>query len=390
MFAGCRDVIRLNFFSQPDGPLMGNGSFKSSLLIPGIKEGLYLGPPQKEKLPKNSQQGSVLVGAISYGKLSFADQDEQNNPEKHPASCRISYVVPPNKVDEDKGKGSSLSTKKIVSERIKEEVRDAKIKVLGTLKQESDEECLEWKELAASLKLEYPKYTPLLAKILEALVSKSNIKDKIHYDEEVIDAANEVIDSIDREELAKFFSLKNDSEDEDAESIRKKLESTRDQLAEALYQKGLALAEIETLKLADLTWCILSKDLAATEGENQDVNSDQSLDDGSHPDLFEENFQELRKWVDVKSSKYGILTVTRERRSQRLGTALKVLCDIIQDDAENAKKFYELKLSLLDEIGWKHLATYERQCGCLYVSLHLCPFSSAYLLELSLTAMAGL
>ncbi|XP_027187237.1 tripeptidyl-peptidase 2-like isoform X1 [Cicer arietinum] len=145
------------------------------------------------------------------------------------------------------------------------------------------------------------------------------------------------------------------------QSIRKKLESTRDQLAEALYQKGLALAEIETLKLADLTWCILSKDLAATEGENQDVNSDQSLDDGSHPDLFEENFQELRKWVDVKSSKYGILTVTRERRSQRLGTALKVLCDIIQDDAENAKKFYELKLSLLDEIGWKHLATYERQ-----------------------------
>lgn len=73
-----------------------------------------------------------------------------------------------------------------------------------------------------------------------------------------------------------------------------------------------------------MTWCILSKDLAATEGENQDVNSDQSLDDGSHPDLFEENFQELRKWVDVKSSKYGILTVTRERRSQRLGTALKV------------------------------------------------------------------
>ncbi|PNX87758.1 tripeptidyl-peptidase 2-like protein, partial [Trifolium pratense] len=144
------DVIHLNFFSQPDGPLMGNGSFKSSLLIPGIKEGLYLGPPQKEKLPKNSQQGSVLVGAISYGKL--IDQ-EKKDPEKHPASYQISYVVPPNKVDEDKGKGSSFSTKKTVSERIKEEVRDAKIKVLGTLKQESDEERSEWKELAASLKV---------------------------------------------------------------------------------------------------------------------------------------------------------------------------------------------------------------------------------------------
>ena len=346
-----KDVIRLNFFSQPDGPLMGNGSFKSSLLIPGMKEGLYLGPPQKEKLPTNSQQGSVLVGVISYGKLSSADQEEKKNPENHPASCRISYVVPPNKVAEDKGKGSSLSNKKTVSERIKEEVREAKIKVLGALKQESDEDCLEWKELAASLKLEYPKYTPLLAKILEGLVSRTNIKDKIHYDEEVIVASNDVIDSIDREELAKFFALKNDPENEDAENIRKNFETTRDQLAEALYQKGLALAEIESLK-----------DLDATESAKEDVNSEQSTKGGSYADLFEENFQELTKWVDVKSSKYGILTVTRERRAKRLGTALKVLCDIIQNDSEPPKKkFYELKLSLLDEIGWKYLATYERQ-----------------------------
>jgi hypothetical protein len=32
---------------------------------------------------------------------------------------------------------------------------------------------------------EYPKYTPLLAKILEGLLSQSNIEDKIHHDEEV-------------------------------------------------------------------------------------------------------------------------------------------------------------------------------------------------------------
>ncbi|KAH1151955.1 hypothetical protein GYH30_045439 [Glycine max] len=244
-----KDVIRLSFFSQPDGPLMGNGSFKSSSLVPGIKEGIYLGPPPKEKLPKNSPQGSVLLGAISYGKLSFVGQGENKSPEKHPASYQISYIVPPNKIDEDKGKGSSLSSKKNVSERLKEEVRDAKIKVLASLKQETDEERLEWKELSALLKSEYPKYTPLLATILEGLVSWSNIKDKIHHDEEVVGAASEVINSIDREELAKFFALKNDPEDEEAENIRKKMELTRDQLADALYQKGLALAEIESLKV---------------------------------------------------------------------------------------------------------------------------------------------
>lgn len=36
---------------------------------------------------------------------------------------------------------------------------------------------------------------------------------------QIIDAANEVIDSIDREELAKFFALKNDPEEEEAEVL---------------------------------------------------------------------------------------------------------------------------------------------------------------------------
>ncbi|AES62527.2 tripeptidyl peptidase II [Medicago truncatula] len=348
-----KDIIRLSFFSKPDGPLMGNGSFKSSTLIPGIKEGFYLGPPPKDKLPKNSLQGSVLVGSISYGKLSFAGQGEHKNPEKHPASYRISYIVPPNKIDEDKGK-TSLSSKKTVSERLEEEVRDAKIKVLGGIKQESDEDLLEWNKLSVLLKSEYPKYTPLLAKILEGFVSRSNIKDKSHHHEEIINAANKVIDSIDREELAKFFALKSDLDDEEAQKTKKKMESTRDQLAEALYQKGLALAEIESLKEVDN-----SPAAAATEDANPD---EQSKDDCIHPDLFDENFKELKKWVDVKCTKYGILLVTHEKRSQRIGTALKVLTDIIQDDTEPAKKkLYKLKLSLLEEVGWTHLATYERQ-----------------------------
>lgn len=47
-------------------------------------------------------------------------------------------------------------------------------------------------------------------------------------------------------------------------------------------------------------------------------------DSGIQPDKFEENFKELKKWVNIKSSKYGTLLVIRERRSGRLGTALKV------------------------------------------------------------------
>jgi tripeptidyl-peptidase II len=60
---------------------------------------------------------------------------------------------------------------------------------------------------------------------------------------------------------------------------------------------------------------------ATTESANP---NEQSKDDGIHPDLFDENFKELKKWVDVKCTKYGILLVTHEKRSQRIGTALKV------------------------------------------------------------------
>ncbi|TQD86599.1 hypothetical protein C1H46_027865 [Malus baccata] len=345
-----KDVIRLSFFSQPDGPLMGNGSFKSSVLVPGKKEAFYLGPPSKDKLPKFSSQGSVLLGAISYGKLSYVDKGEGKNPLKNPVSYQISYIVPPNKMDEDKEKGSSTCTKP-VSERLKEEVRDAKIKVLASLKQDTEEDCLEWKKLSSSLKSEYPKYTPLFAKILETVLSRSNDKDKVCHEKEVIDAANEVVDSIDRDELAKFFALRSDPDDEEAEKIKKKMETTRDQLAEALYQKGLAVAEIESLQ---------GDKPAKAEGAEGGEKIEDPLKPGS--DLFESNFKELQKWVEVKSSKYGTLSVLREKRSGRLGTALKVLNDVIQDDGEPPKKkLYDLKISLLDEIGWQHLAAHERQ-----------------------------
>ncbi|KAF3954238.1 hypothetical protein CMV_020394 [Castanea mollissima] len=302
-----KNVIRLNFFSQLDGPVMGNGTFKTSVFKKRIN---LFGPPSKDKLPKNSTQGSLLLGAISYGTLSFGQQEEGKNPLKNPVSYQLSYILPPNKLDEDKGKGSSSTGIKTVSDRLEEEVRDVKIK----------------KKLSVSLKSEYPKYTPLLAKILEGLLSQSNVEDKIHHDEEVIDSANEVFDSIDREELAKFISLKSDPEDEEAEG-----------------QEASSLAS--------------SKDLEITRDQSQP-------EFGVLPDLFEENFKELKKWVNLKSSKYGTLLVLVlcERRSGRLGTALKALNDIIQDDGEPPKKkLYELKLSLLDEIGWSHLAIYERQ-----------------------------
>ncbi|MQM06778.1 hypothetical protein Taro_039605 [Colocasia esculenta] len=197
------------------------------------------------------------------------------------------------------------------------QVRDAKIKFLSGLKQDTEEEKLAWKELSSSLKLDYPKYTPLLAKILDGLVSRSAGDDKIKHNQETINAANEVIDSIDKEELARYFSVKYDPEDDEAEKNKKKMELTRDQLVEALYQKGLALAEIESFKVA--------KPMGASAPGDKDSEKEtkKGTPELGEKDLFEANFKEIKKWVDVKSSKHGLLSVIRERHGGRLGTALK-------------------------------------------------------------------
>ncbi|KAL6634882.1 hypothetical protein ACP70R_027553 [Stipagrostis hirtigluma subsp. patula] len=330
-----KDFIPLSFYSEPDGPIVGNGTFKSSVLVPGEPEAFYVGPPSREKLPKNAPAGAVLVGSITYGTVSsFNKKDEQN--QRAPASYTVSYIIPPSKVDDDKEKGGSVGTKSI-SERLNEEVRDTKIKFLSSLKQESEDEKSAWSKLVASLKSEYPKYTPLLTKILECVLQRTTYDDKTNHEKEVIAAADEVVDSIDKEELAKYLSLKADPEDEEAQKLKKKMEETRDQLADALYQKGLALAEIESMK------------------------SDESAE-ASAKDVFEENYKELIKWVDAKSAKYSTLTVIRERRCGRLGTALKVLNDMIQEESEKPKKkLYDLKIQLIEEIGWTHVSTYEKQ-----------------------------
>ncbi|KAG2242730.1 hypothetical protein Bca4012_014186 [Brassica carinata] len=124
----------------------------------------------------------------------------------------------------------------------------------------------------------------------------------------MIDAANEVVRSVDVDELARFLLNKSEPEDEEG------------------------------------------------EGEKEaEVGSSQK-------DKFQENFKELTKWVDVKSSKFGTLTVLREKRLSRLGTALKVLDELIQNENKSAnRKLYELKLGLLEELGWSHLVTYEKQ-----------------------------
>ncbi|XP_020262585.1 tripeptidyl-peptidase 2-like [Asparagus officinalis] len=86
-------------------------------------------------------------------------------------------------MDEDRGKASSICSKSIV-ERLQEEVRDAKIRILSSLKRNSEEERKAWNAFSASLKEEFPNYTPLLTKILEGLIAGGSDEDNVHHNQE--------------------------------------------------------------------------------------------------------------------------------------------------------------------------------------------------------------
>lgn len=66
------------------------------------------------------------------------------------------------------------------------------------------------------------------------------------------------------------------------------------------------------------------------ERRASDLTNDQvATPSNAQQDSFEATYKELRKWADVKASKYGTLSVIREIRSNRPGTALKVCCLIL-------------------------------------------------------------
>ncbi|GLJ21474.1 hypothetical protein SUGI_0396320 [Cryptomeria japonica] len=356
-----KSVIGLSFYSHPDGSVTGADSFNSTLLASGETQALYISPPADDKLPKDCSAGALLIGEITYGKLSLGNKKGEQNGDNCPASSEISYMVPPAAKGEEKEKEKSSARSKISLDlRLEQAVRDSKLRILSSLPRDTMEEYEEWRNLATTLKLQYPQDTELLTSILGGLVSMSLNEENRKHQKEIIDTGNDIIDSIDKDELAKYFSMKSESEDMDADETKKKMEAQREWLAEAYYRKGLAVEKIDSLKEKKV-----ERDdnpaVASPESSDDKEKNVSSLDADDTRDLFEENYEEFRKWADVFSPKYGLLTIVRERRSKRLGTALKVLSKILEDKSKPPqKKLFNLKLALIEEIGWSHLVSYEK------------------------------
>ncbi|KAH7278340.1 hypothetical protein KP509_38G036900 [Ceratopteris richardii] len=315
----------------------------------------------------------MLLGKLTYGKIHSYNNKNDKNGQPCPASYPLRCVVPPPSKNDEKQKEKDVS-KKTNAEGFEEQVRDAKIKVLASLSRASAEERKEWNDLATALKLEYPNCLKLLHEILIKVVASQKKEDGRNGINEVIESADQVINIIDKDAVAKFFGIRSVAEDPDAMKYEQDMIKQRDALVDALYKKGIALAELEDDSIVRLISS--NVELFSTE-ENKEEENVQGTEGTSNvqPPIasvsessdasggkFEETYLELRKWVDISSTKYSLLRVIHEKRAGRLGTALKVLNELLEEEGKPIKKtLVEQKVHLFEKLGWLHCAAYSKR-----------------------------
>ena len=96
---------------------------------------------------------------------------------------------------------------------------------------------------------------------------------------------------------------------------------------------------------------------AGAESDLIDVGMEQSRE--NREAAFEETWKQLEQWTDPSTTDDGYLVaIDRERRRGRLATAIAMVDSRLKKHPRE-RSLHELRLELLEELGWNHLA--ERQ-----------------------------
>ena len=181
----------------------------------------------------------------------------------------------------------------------------------------------------------------MLVEQLRRLDGETNRKKHL---EKIIAAADAVITKIDTEALAKHYGIKLNSDDDNAQAERKKIDKKLNTLTDALYRKGRALGYQETQLR-----------------EKADIKSEEKTRLISElKNKFESNFSELQKWAETKDDKFVLLHIRRENMHGRIATALKLLNEKIKRFPHD-KKLYKKRIRLLGELEWDEWKAHEEK-----------------------------
>ncbi len=309
----------------------GGAEFAARDLEPGEHAIVWWQGPAADDVPDECQPGDLLIGSVDY----VATPEGEPGAASRPSGFPLQFVVPPAAAaDEESVVAKPADEQKpTTAERLAKELLELRLKQLNGLKWPADKEVFD--QLAAQIEAEHPGDRRVLVARLHVL----DHDDREERLPEVVAAADAVIASINRDELARFFGTQIDEDDPEQKKTLKVRTAEREDLADALYRKGRALGYMELPEV---------------------VEKHPIADAATHDAAFEENFRELSRWVDTTADKYYLLQVRRDRRKGRQGLALELLNRHLATESPNEEHF-EKRRDMYGELGWEDWRDYEQR-----------------------------
>ncbi len=319
--------IPLAFFADPDDAVAGRPKLAPRQVHSGQRVPFYVARP---KLPTFAKNGDVLHGTISYGSEKHAVAGAGRRPKGYPVRLLIASIATPTKEqatdDNAQPSRSPKSPEATPSFLLLAQRRRLTELRLSKRKDEFD-------ELAKSILAEHKRDLPTLIERLKML-DDDDRKQRLP---KIVAAANAVIKRIPQKQLAIQFGSRPNGDDPKAMAERKAWEEKKSWLVDALYRKGRAIAYM---------------DLPRKPGDPK-VIPKKPADKEARAALFEENYLELQRWVDMTEPTYVLLNIRRERRNDRPASALKLLEDLLKKQPTRAL-LYKKRGDLFDELDWEH------------------------------------
>ncbi len=328
-----KKTVNLKVIDRPSVQAASQRSMGQRTLDQGQTERVYFVTPTVKSLPKAAEPGDILMGTVTYGRKGVADIGQGNRPGGYP----VAMTVPPSLQNQDQN-GKKPKQGKSKKADLSDKIRSLRIDHLSEYMGEKHTE--EFNALAAELLQEQPNDLRVLSVQLERADRLAGDDDG----EEVIVIADQIIALIDQDAVAAYFGIDQDEDVDGAADLKEEMTLQRDTLIDALHRKAqrlFSMAEYET--------------------------SDEMLD------RFDTAWNLLGRWDDTTQEKYFDLRLGEARLQGQLGEALKLVNDHL-DSTDKGQDMYELRLSLLEELGWDHWIQLEERWMLLRFPTEYPPF----------------
>ncbi|XP_057301280.1 tripeptidyl-peptidase 2-like isoform X1 [Hydractinia symbiolongicarpus] len=292
---------------------------------PSSRSTVYLSFPAEDKYPKGAKTGQFLIGNISF---ASASRTCMNYP--------LQLSIPPLKSPDVKKEQKE-------AKKIEEEYEEAHEEFINT-----------WiAKLDGS-----PLIEELLNKMNGNIKSQNSYlnaldtsKERLSKLREIISTADKIIDQVDQDKLLSYLAMKIDP-DTEAEKRKSEMEKQKEYLLNALYKKGLALAD----GLLEIN----KRENAAGDTEQQETTNDAAY----QVEDLTECYRNFQKFVDATDSKMLMMTVRHGMVHKHYGRALKALLKYFEENG-TTKAYYDVYLQLVESCGCHHIVSYLRNWNLL-------------------------